>query len=88
MCCRLFGRTRLPVVNLSFRASQFFASHNIPYFEVSARDMVNVDQAFHALAAKAVACQNDREYVPPPPSLLRPIKLDDKKPSSSELTCC
>ncbi|GBG31156.1 Ras-related protein Rab-7a [Hondaea fermentalgiana] len=50
--------------------------HEIPYFETSAKDAINVDQAFYAIAEAALKQDNQEElYIP---NTLRVHAVDDR----------
>ncbi|KNC53297.1 Ras-like protein Rab-7A [Thecamonas trahens ATCC 50062] len=57
---------------------------NIPYFETSAKENVEVEQAFHTIAKNALKQENDVDLGFPPPSA---IKLHDPPPKQKK-GCC
>ncbi len=50
---------------------------NIPYFETSAKDGINVEKAFEAVARNALAREKDIDQTPEFPS---PIKIENNQP--------
>ena len=44
------------------RAQGYCSSRNMPYFETSAKESVNVEQAFETIARNALAQEESEEY--------------------------
>lgn len=64
------------------RAQQWCASKgNLSYFETSARDAINVEQAFQAVARQALALESSVELYNEFPDQIR---LTDDRPSGDE----
>jgi Ras-related protein Rab-7A len=58
---------------------------NIPYFETSAKDGINVEKAFEAVARNALAREKDIDQTPDFPS---PIKIENKQPKRQRKCTC
>lgn len=52
---------------------------NIPYFETSAKECINVEQAFEVIARNALSMENEQEYMGEFPDPIQ-INLDSEKP--------
>eukprot|EP01098_Paradermamoeba_levis_P001631 TRINITY_DN1189_c0_g1_i2.p1 TRINITY_DN1189_c0_g1~~TRINITY_DN1189_c0_g1_i2.p1 ORF type:complete len:159 (-),score=28.44 TRINITY_DN1189_c0_g1_i2:164-640(-) len=59
---------------------------NVPYFETSAKDSTNVDQAFHLAAKLALQRSPESEPVVPHPSS-NPVDINKVKPTNQN-NCC
>jgi Ras-related protein Rab-7A len=60
--------------------------NNIPYFETSAKEAVNVEQAFQTIAKNALAREKDQEiYTDIIPDQVR--ITDQSKPQQSNCSC-
>jgi len=60
------------------------AKGDIPFFETSAKDNINVEQAFQMVARNALKQESSQAPIYVPPAL----DLDKKKPESKKTTCC
>ncbi|KAI5622078.1 hypothetical protein C0J50_18462, partial [Silurus asotus] len=60
------------------------SKNNIPYFETSAKEGINVDQAFQTIARNALKQENAGD---PSPDFPEPIKLRDEKPANPNDIC-
>jgi len=73
-------------VNLS-RAQQWCQSKgDIPHYETSAKEAVNVDQAFHTIARNALAQEAKSAPIYVPPS--NPIKISEDNTKTNGGGCC
>ena len=57
---------------------------NVPYFETSAKEGINVEKAFETVARNALAREKDIDQAPDFPP---PIKLTESKPAQSQSGC-
>lgn len=57
---------------------------NVPCFETSAKEGINVEKAFEAVARNALARDKDIEQAPDFPP---PIKLAETKPTAKQSGC-
>lgn len=65
------------------RAQQWCQSKgDIPYFETSAKDAINVEQAFQTAAKNALAQESDSDLYNDFPNQIRLNNTDQPKPSS------
>merc|ERR1711915_1163515 len=65
------------------RAQQWCMSKNdIPYFETSAKEAINVEQAFQTIARNALA-QETEDSFPEMPDLIRPNQQDNNRNKDS-----
>jgi len=68
------------------RAQQWCTNKgNLPYFETSAKEALNVEQAFQAVARQALALETDAELYNEFPDQIR---LSDDAPSQSSAAHC
>lgn len=62
------------------------SKNNIPYYETSAKEAINVDQAFQKIAKDALAKENDDIYKPQV-AAVPDIRLDSN-PKQNKGKCC
>ena len=62
------------------------SKNNIPYFETSAKEAINVEQAFQKIAKDALAKENDDIYKPQV-NAVPDIRLD-ANPQHKKKGCC
>ena len=62
------------------------SKNNIPYFETSAKEAINVEQAFQKIARNALAKENDDIYKPQV-NAVPDIRLDANTPQKKK-GCC
>ena len=64
------------------------SKNNIPYFETSAKEAINVEQAFQRIAKDALAKENDDAYKPSSQQM-PDIKLENNtKKAGGKSGCC
>ena len=60
--------------------------NNVPYFETSAKEAVNVEQAFQTIAKNALAREKDQDLFTDVPNEIK-LNNDPAKPPSSSCNC-
>uniref|UniRef100_A0A8C6UK60 RAB7a, member RAS oncogene family n=1 Tax=Neogobius melanostomus TaxID=47308 RepID=A0A8C6UK60_9GOBI len=81
---------RLVTMQVTTKRAQAWcqSKNNIPYFETSAKEAINVEQAFQTIARNALKQETEVELYNP--DFPEPIKLDRNeraKPSSESCSC-
>jgi len=60
--------------------------NNVPYFETSAKEAINVEQAFQTIAKNALAREKEQDIYTDIPDQIK-INADQNKPPSSNCSC-
>ena len=60
--------------------------NNVPYFETSAKEAVNVEQAFQTIAKNALAREKEQDLYQDIPDIIIPGN-EQNKPASSSCNC-
>ena len=64
-----------------------YSKNNIPYFETSAKEAINVEQAFQTIARKALKQEMEGELYNEFPEPIKLDKNDRTKPSAESCSC-
>jgi len=59
--------------------------NNVPYFETSAKEAINVEQAFQTIAKNALAREREQDMYTDIPDQIK--ITTDQKPASSSCSC-
>ena len=61
--------------------------NNVPYFETSAKEAVNVEQAFQTIAKNALAREKEQDNYQDIPEHINLGNSEQNKPASSSCNC-
>ena len=60
--------------------------NNVPYFETSAKEAINVEQAFQTIAKNALAREKEQDVYPDIPDVID-VSNTSNKPANSSCSC-
>jgi Ras-related protein Rab-7A len=60
--------------------------NNVPYYETSAKEALNVEQAFQTIAKNALAREKEQDLYQDIPEQIK-LNNDQNKPASSSCSC-